>query len=167
MSVNRSFENKLTHAFLSFLFFSHRLIQIDFGLFDYFFFVLSNKYYLSKLMLLDFRCQKISFLRKHNFCIDEKHTQWHWDKSISWKHFMVHECPWNCISRNALKEIFHSVSFRLEDVFWRQRWKTSLRCLQHVLIKTNVCWAYSFFKDLTRISNLYDRRSYDFRGSCE
>ena len=109
MSVNRSFENKLTHAFLSFLLFSHRLIQKGFGLFDYFFFVLSNKYYLSKLMLLDFRCQKISFLRKHNFCIDEKHTQWHWDtkvkvfhESISW--FM--KCPWNCISWMLWKKNF-------------------------------------------------------------
>ena len=106
MSVNRSFENKLTHAFLSFLLFSHRLIQKGFGLFDYFFFVLSNKYYLSKLMLLDFRCQKISFLRKHNFCIDEKHTQWHWDtkvkvfhESISWfmnaPETVFHEMLWN------------------------------------------------------------------------
>ena len=77
--------------------------------FDFFVFVLSNKCYLSKLMLLDFHCQKISFLCKHNFCIDEKHTQWHWDtkvkvfhESISW--FM--KCPWNCISWMLWKKNF-------------------------------------------------------------
>ena len=53
------------------------------------------------------------------------------------------------------------------NFFWRQRRKTSLRCLQDVFIRTNICWVYSFFKDLTRISNLYDRRSYDFRRSWE
>ena len=123
MSVNRSSENKLTHAFLSFLFFSRGFIQIHFGLFDFFVFVLSNKYYLSKLMLLDFRCQKISFLCKHNFCIDEKHTQWHWDtkvkvfhESISW--FI--KCTWNCISWIALKEKFPSVSFPLR-LSWKMK----------------------------------------------
>ena len=63
-----------THTFLSFLSFSRGFIQIHFGLFDFFVFVLSKKYYLSKLMLLDFCCQKISFLCKHSFCIDEEHT---------------------------------------------------------------------------------------------
>ena len=84
-------------------------IQICFG---FFVFVLSNKYYLSKLMLLDFRCQKISFLCKHSFCIDEKHTQWHCDtkvkvfhESISW--FM--KCSWNCISWNDQKEKFQCI----------------------------------------------------------
>ena len=104
---------------MSFLFFSRGFIQIHFGLFDFFVFVLSKKYHLSKLMLLDSCCQKTSFLCKDNFCIDEKRTQWHWDtkvkafhESISW--FM--KCPWNCISWNALKEKFHSVSFPLS--FW-------------------------------------------------
>ena len=78
---------------------------------------------LSKLMLLDFRCQKISFLCKHNFCIDEKHTQWHWDtkvkvfhESISW--FI--KCTWNCISWIALKEKFPSVSFPLR-LSWKMK----------------------------------------------
>ena len=116
MSVNRSSENKLTHAFLSFLFFSHSLIQLHFGLFDFFVFVLSNKYYLSKLMLLDFRCQKISFLCKHNFCIDEKNAQWMLDTKVKVFHESIScfmKWPWNYISWNALKEKFHSVSFPL------------------------------------------------------
>ena len=89
-------------------------IQICFG---FFVFVLSNKYYLSKLMLLDFRCQKISFLCKHNFCIDEKHTQWHWGTKVKVFHESIlwfMKCPWNCNSRNTLKEKFHSVSFPLQ-----------------------------------------------------
>ena len=55
--------------------FNHGFIQIPFGLFNFFVFVLSNKYYLSKSIYQDFRCQKISFLCKHNFCIDEKNAQ--------------------------------------------------------------------------------------------
>ena len=47
---------------------------VDF--FDFFCFCfMSEKYYLSKLMLLCFRCQKISFLCKQNFFMDEKHKQ--------------------------------------------------------------------------------------------
>ena len=114
MSVKRSSENKLTHAFLSFLFFSHCFIQIRFGLFDFSVFVLSSKYYLSKLMLLDFCFQKMSFPCKHNFCIEEKHTQWHWDTKAKAFHERISgfmKCPWNSISRNALKEKFHSVCF--------------------------------------------------------
>ena len=39
-----------------------------------------------------------------------------------------------------LIRIYLSSSRRLENVFWRQRRKTSSRCLQDVFIKTNVCW---------------------------
>ena len=87
------------------------------GLFNFFVFVLSNKYYLSKSIYQDFRCQKISFLCKHNFCIDEKNAQWHWDTKIKMFHESISwsmKCPWNCISWNALKEKFHSASFPLE-----------------------------------------------------
>ena len=112
MSVNQRSQNKVAHAFLSFLCFIRGFIKIHFGLFDFFVFVVSKKFYLSKLMLLDFRCQKISFLCKHSFCIDEKHTQWHCDtkvkvfhESISW--FM--KCSWNCISWNDQKEKFQCI----------------------------------------------------------
>ena len=109
MSVNRSSENKLRHAFcrscfLAMVWFRYVLVFLIF-----LFLFSSNKYYLLKLMLPDFRCQKISFLCKHNFCIDEKHTQWHWDtkvkvfhESISW--FM--KCPWNYISWMLWKKNF-------------------------------------------------------------
>ena len=85
------------------------------------FLLLSNKYYSSKLTLLDFRCQKISFLCKLNFCIDEKHTQWHWDTRVKVFHeslsrFM--KCPWNCVSWNALKEKFTVYPY-LNDKFSR------------------------------------------------
>ena len=89
MSVNQRSQNKVAHAFLSFLCFIRGFIKIHFGLFDFFVFVVSKKFYLSKLMLLDFRCQKISFLCKHSFCIDEKHTQWHWDTKVK----VFHEMP--------------------------------------------------------------------------
>ena len=61
---------------------------VDF--FDFFCFCfMSEKYYLSKLMLLCFRCQKISFLCKQSFFMDEKHKQWNLDTkvlpaSVSW-----------------------------------------------------------------------------------
>ena len=144
MSANRSSENKLTHAFLPFLFFSHGFIQIRFGLFDFFVFVLSSKCYLSKLMLLRFCCQKISFLCKHNFCIDEKHTQWLWGtkgkvfhESISW----VMKCPWNSISWNALKKIFHGVSF-------------PLRCIKASTFWVNMFW-FLVLTLLTFFHNIY------------
>ena len=61
-------------------------------------------------MLFNLRCQKTSFLCKHNFLLmrtcamklDTKAKVFH--ESISC--FM--KCHWNCISWNVLKEIFHS-----------------------------------------------------------
>ena len=58
----------------------------------------------------------ISFLWKHNFFIDEKHTQWMLDTKVKVFHESIlcfMKWPWNCISWNALKEKFHSVSFPL------------------------------------------------------
>ena len=84
----------LNTCFLSFLFLVMVWLRYVLVFLNFLFLFLSRKYYLSKLMLLDFRCQKISLLCKHNFFIDEKHTQWYWDTIlISWKHFMVHEMP--------------------------------------------------------------------------
>ena len=52
-SVNRSSGNMLTHALLSFQFFTYGFIQIRFGLFDFFCFcVMSKKYNLLKLELV-------------------------------------------------------------------------------------------------------------------
>ena len=65
----------LTHALLLFLFFSDGFIQICFEFFICFC-LMRKKYFLSKLMLLNFCCQRISFLGNHNFFIDEKHTQY-------------------------------------------------------------------------------------------
>ena len=53
---------------------------------------MNEEYYLSNLMLLRFRCQEISFLCKHIFFIDEKHTQWNLDTkkllaSVSWEQY--------------------------------------------------------------------------------
>ena len=98
----------LAYVLLSLLVFEHGLIQICFGIFEFLPDIFSIKFY------------TISFLWKHNFFfIEEKHTQWMLDtkvkvfqKSISC--FM--KWPWNCISWNALKEKFRSVSFPLE---WR------------------------------------------------
>ena len=55
----------LNHAHLSFLFFSHGFIRICIRRFEFFLFFYEWKILL-KLMLLNFRCQKISFLRKNN-----------------------------------------------------------------------------------------------------
>ena len=51
------------------------------------------------------------------FFIDEKNTQWNLDTKVKVRHesfsyFMKY--PWNCISCNALKEKFHSVSLPLD-----------------------------------------------------
>ena len=62
LPVKRTSENMLTQALLLFLFIGHGFIQIRFGLFDFFCCFMSSKYYLSKLMLLNFYCQKIFFL---------------------------------------------------------------------------------------------------------
>ena len=59
----------------------------------------------------------ISFLGKHNFFIGEKHTQWMLDTKIKVFHESIScfmKWPWSCISWNALKEKFHSVSFPLQ-----------------------------------------------------
>ena len=98
------------------VFWSHGFIQMRFGLFSFScFYFMSNRYYPNFWMLLNLRYQKTSFLCKHNFLLmrtramklDTKAKVFH--ESISC--FM--KCPWNCISWNALKEIFHSVSLPL------------------------------------------------------
>ena len=74
-------------------------------------------------MLINFRCQKTSFLYKHIFLVDyEKYTQWNLDTKVKVFHESIScfmKCSWNCISWNALKEIFHSVSLPSEHLFWR------------------------------------------------
>ena len=58
----------------------------------------------------------ISFLCKHNFFIDEKRTQWMLGTKVKVFHESIScfmKSTWNCISWNALKERFHSVSFPL------------------------------------------------------
>ena len=107
ITVNRSSENMLTYALLSFLFFNHGFIQII---------LVFLTFYLLKLMLLNFSSQKASFSTNTIFFIDEKHTQWNLDTKVKVFHqsilcFMKY--PWNCTSWNTLKEIFHSVSFPL------------------------------------------------------
>ena len=67
----------------------------------------------------------ISFLCKHNFFIDEKHTQWMLDTKVKVFHESIlcfMKWSWNCISWNPLKEKFHSVSFPLDIVWWVKSW---------------------------------------------
>ena len=125
----------LTHALLSFVFFSHGFIQIHFGLFEFFvcFCFTSSRYYLSKLMPLNFGCQKISYLCKHNFFSDEKQTQWNLDSKVKVFHESISsfmKCPWNCNSWNALKQKFHNVSLPWsrtltfqKNLFYLLHWK--------------------------------------------
>ena len=47
-----------------------------------FFFFMSKICFLSKLTLFNFRCQKISFLCKHNLFTDEKYRQWNLDNKV-------------------------------------------------------------------------------------
>ena len=102
------------------VFWSHDFIQMRFGLFSFScFYFMSNRYYPNFWMLLNLRYQKTSFLCKHNFLLmrtramklDTKAKVFH--ESISC--FM--KCPWNCISWNALKEIFHSVSLPFHFIY--------------------------------------------------
>ena len=67
----------------------------------------------------------MSFFCKHNFFIDEKHTQWMLDTKVKVFHESISrfmKWPWNCISWNPLKEKFHSVSFPLDIL--KIHWKT-------------------------------------------
>ena len=106
----------LPHAILSLLVFQHGFIQIRFGIFEIFCFCfMSNKIFFDTI-----KFYTISFLCKHNFFIDEKHTQWMLGTKVkvfreSISCFM--KSAWNCILWNALKEKFHSVSFPLH-FFW-------------------------------------------------
>ena len=116
LSINRSSANISIHALLSLLFFNHGFIQIRFGLLDFFSFFcycfMGNKNCSSKLVLLNFCCQKISFpcgkffywWKTYTMKFRYKVTAFH--ESISF--FM--KCSSNCISWNALKEKVHSVS---------------------------------------------------------
>ena len=69
-----------------FLFLIHGFIQICFGLFNFFFFFcicfMNKKYYLSKLMLLNFHCQEYIISLKIHFFIDKKHMQWNLDAKV-------------------------------------------------------------------------------------
>ena len=99
----------LAYVLLSLLVFEHGLIQICFGIFEFLPDIFSIKFY------------TISFLWKHNFFIDEKHTQWMLDTKVKVFHESIScfmKWPWNCISWNALKEKFHSVSFPLPTHFF-------------------------------------------------
>ena len=66
----------LTHAVLSFLYFSHGFIQIRLGLFDFFnFCFMSNKYYLSKCNAIKFSLSKDILTTNTILFIDEKNEQ--------------------------------------------------------------------------------------------
>ena len=103
----------LSHALLLLLVFEHGFIQIHFGIFEFFrFCFMSNKIFVNTII----KFYTTSFLCKHKFFIDVKRTQW----MLGTKAKVFHESiscfmksPWNCISWNALKERFHSVSFPL------------------------------------------------------
>ena len=72
--VNGSSKNMLAYVLLSFLVFEQGFIQIRFGIFEFFNDIFSIKFY------------TISFLCKHNFFIDEKHTQWMLDTKVKVLH---------------------------------------------------------------------------------
>ena len=57
-------------------------------------------------MLLDFRCQKISFLCKHNFCIDEKNAQWMLDTKVKVFHESI-----SCFMKHP-ETVFHEMLWK-------------------------------------------------------
>ena len=67
---------------------------------------MSNKYYLSKLMLLKFRCQKISFLCKHYFFIDEDQARCDLDTHLKYFTKVFH------VSWNAPETVFHEILWK-------------------------------------------------------
>ena len=77
------------------------------------FYFMRNAYYLPKLMLLSFCCQKTSFPWKHKlFVVDEKYSQWNLDIKVEVFHDSILyfiKCSWSCIWGITEKEIFHSV----------------------------------------------------------
>ena len=74
-----------------------------------------NKYY---LMLLNSR----RYLTLETlFFTDEKQTQWNLDTKVKVCHESISyfmKCSWNCISWNAFKEKFRSVSLPLRKKLW-------------------------------------------------
>ena len=74
-----------------------------------------NKYY---LMLLNSR----RYLTLETlFFTDEKQTQWNLDTKVKVFHESISyfmKCSWNCISWNAFKEKFRSVSLPLRKKLW-------------------------------------------------
>ena len=95
----------LTYAFFSFLFLamaSYRQFWsfLFFLLFLFCFSFLSNKCYLSKLMVSNFCCQMTYFSINTIFFTDEKHTQWNLDTTVKVFHESIlyfTKIPWNCI----------------------------------------------------------------------
>ena len=95
----------------------------------------------------------ISFLCKHNFFIDKKHTQWMLDTKVKVFHESIScfmKWPWNCISWNALKEKFHSVSFPFNKVsFFKRREKgrnnTKIAAFFESYLKSKASWTLNIY----------------------
>ena len=99
------------HVLLSLLVFEHGFIQIRFGSFEFFTRYLFIKFYAISFLWDLFT---ISFTIFYWWMLDTQVKVFH--ESISY--FM--KWSWNCISWNALKETFRSVSFPLVLRPWRQ-----------------------------------------------
>ena len=92
----------------------------------------------------------ISFLCKHNFFIDEKHTQWMLGTKVKLFHEIFTKWPWNCISWNALKEKIHSVSFGFNKVsFFKRREKgrnkTKIAAFFESYLKSKASWTLNIY----------------------
>ena len=117
-------------------FFSHMvsfrciLLFLNFSCFCF----MSNKYY-QNLMLLSFRCQKISFLCKHNFSIDENiRNEIYIPKQ---KYFMkVFHVSWN-----APEPVFHEMLWKKYFTVYPCLNTTVLSCDQETQISS-----FSFIK---------------------
>ena len=116
---------------MSLFFFKHSFISDTFCSFWLFFCscFMKNTYYLPKLMLLNFCCQKTSVPWKHKFfVIDKKYSQLNLDNKLKVFHESIlgfMKCPWNCILWNNQKDKFLSVSLptlqELQMVLWRKQ----------------------------------------------
>ena len=104
--VNGSSKNMLAHALWSLLVFKHGFVLMSFGIFDFIFIF-------ALWVTNTIKFYKIAFLGKHIFFIDEKCTKWNLNTMVKVFHESIScfmKWPWNCVSWNALKEKFHSVS---------------------------------------------------------
>ena len=134
----------LAHVLLSLLVFEHGFIQIRFDSFEFF------TRYLFYEILHDIFSEIFSQYLSQFLLLMRNITRWMLDTEVKVFHESISyfmKWPWNCISWNALKEKFHSVSFPLQQ-------KCKIKGGTRVWRLRNMCLAWHSYKFRTYFSSL-------------